>query len=173
MYGSLEAKSTHPIAKAFIEYMKNNNIDEFEVENFENITGYGITGTINNEKIILGNAKILSYFKIENKYEKEEKVLSENGNSIVYVVKDKEILAIIGVNDIIREDMKGIIRKLKENNKNIIMLTGDNENVAKNIAQELDIVNIISNVLPSDKADIIKKLKDEGKNIIMCGDRNK
>ena len=88
-------------------------------------------------------------------------------------MKDKEILAIIGVNDIIREDMKGIIRKLKENNKNIIMLTGDNENVAKNIAQELDIVNIISNVLPSDKADIIKKLKDEGKNIIMCGDRNK
>lgn len=167
---SLEAKSTHPIAKAFVDYAKDGKIELEDIENFENISGYGITGNIKNKKIILGNSKIVSYFGIENKYKEKEKELSQKGNSIIYVIEDTKIIAIIGVNDILRENARNIITKLKENNKEVIMLTGDNKEVAQNIAYEVGIEKVISNVLPSDKVENIKKLKEEGKRVMMCGD---
>ncbi len=167
---SLETKSMHPISKAFSDYMEKEKLKPLEVENFENISGYGITGNIGENKIILGNSKILSYFEIENTREKEEKELTQKGNSIVYVVENKTILAIIGVNDILRENSKEIIEKLKENNKEVIMLTGDNNEVAQNIATQVGIEKVISNVLPQDKTEVIRKLKQENKTVMMCGD---
>ena len=102
--GTLESKSTHPIGQAFKEYMKENNIKQIKLREFENLTGLGITGIINNEKIILGNYKILEHFNINNEYQKDEKILAESGSSIIYVVKGNKIIALIGVNDIIREN---------------------------------------------------------------------
>ncbi len=111
--GSLEAKSTHPIGKAFLDYLKENKINTLNVENFEDISGLGIIGNIDKDEIIVGNAKILSKYEIKNTHLKDEKNLAENGNSIVYVVKNKEIIALIGVNDVIREHTKDIISSLK------------------------------------------------------------
>ena len=168
--GSLEAKSTHPIAKAFEQYLKENKIQNLEVKEFENISGYGIKGFVADKEIILGNAKILTYFNIENKYQEDEKLLSKEGNSIIYVVQNKEVIAIIGVNDIVRENAKQVIEKLNKNNIQTIMLTGDNEETAKIIAEKIGITDVIANVVPSEKADIIKKLKSENKKVMMCGD---
>ena len=168
--GSLEAKSTHPIAKAFEQYLKENKIQNLEVKEFENISGYGINGFVADKEIILGNAKILTYFNIENKYQEDEKLLSKEGNSIIYVVQNKEVIAIIGVNDIVRENAKQVIEKLNKNNIQTIMLTGDNEETAKIIAEKIGITDVIANVVPSEKADIIKKLKSENKKVMMCGD---
>ena len=168
--GSLEAKSTHPIAKAFEQYLKENKIQNLEVKEFENISGYGIKGVVLDKEIILGNAKILTYFNIENKYQKDEEQLSKEGNSIIYVMQNKEVIAIIGVNDIVRENAKQVIEKLNKNNIQTIMLTGDNEETAKIIAEKIGITDVIANVVPSEKADIIKKLKSENKKVMMCGD---
>ncbi len=168
--GSLEAKSTHPIAKAFDQYLKENKIQNLEVKEFENISGYGIKGIVAEKEIILGNAKILTYFNIENKYQEDETLLSKEGNSIIYVVQNKEVIAIIGVNDIVRENAKQVIEKLNKNNIQTIMLTGDNEETAKIIAEKIGITDVIANVVPSEKADIIKKLKAENKKVMMCGD---
>ena len=168
--GSLEAKSTHPIAKAFEQYLKENKIQNLEVKEFENISGYGIKGFVADKEIILGNAKILTYFNIENKYQEDEKLLSKEGNSIIYVAQNKEVIAIIGVNDIVRENAKQVIEKLNKNNIQTIMLTGDNEETAKIIAEKIGITDVIANVVPSEKADIIKKLKSENKKVMMCGD---
>ena len=168
--GSLEAKSTHPIAKAFEQYLKENKIQNLEVKEFENISGYGIKGVVLDKEIILGNAKILTYFNIENKYQEDETLLSKEGNSIIYVVQNKEVIAIIGVNDIVRENAKQVIEKLNKNNIQTIMLTGDNEETAKIIAEKIGITDVIANVVPSEKADIIKKLKSENKKVMMCGD---
>lgn len=134
---SIEAKSNHPIAKAFLDYMKEKNLKVLEVRNFENINGFGIIGEIGEDKIILGNAKILKKYEIENTKEIEEKKLAQKGNSIVYMIKNNEICAIIGVNDILRKDIKDIIRKLQENKREVIMLTGDNREVAETIAKEV------------------------------------
>ena len=168
--GSIESKGTHPIGKAFTDYIKENNIEMIKVEEFENISGLGITGKIETSQFIIGNAKILQKYKIENPYIKDEEELASEGNSVIYVAKENKILALIGVNDIIREDTKQIIEKLNKNNIQTIMLTGDNKQTAEKIAKEIGITKIIANVLPSEKAKIIKELKEENKFVIMCGD---
>lgn len=168
--GSIESKATHPISKAFTTYLEEKNIQKLDVKEFEEISGYGVIGKIENSQIILGNSKMLSKFNIENIHEEDEKKLAENGNSIVYVVKDSNIIALIGVNDMIRDDVQKVIKQLNENNIETIMLTGDNKQTAEKIAQKIGIEKVISNVLPSQKVEEIKKLKQEGKYVMMCGD---
>ena len=130
MVGSIEEKSTHPIGKAFMDYMVENKIEKLNVENMQNIAGYGIIGTINNEKIILGNRKIIEKFSIENNHLKDEKDLALGGNSIVYIANENKILALIGVNDVVRENAKDVIKELKKYNvkKEEVILIGDSEN---------------------------------------------
>ena len=168
--GSIEEKSTHPIGKAFAEYMQENKIAKLEAKNIENIAGYGLTGEIDNKKIILGNRKIIEKFSIENKHLEDEKVLANNGNSIIYVANEKEILALIGVNDIVRKNAKDVIENFKKCNIKTIMLTGDNKETAEKIGKELGIDKVISNVLPSQKSETIKQLKEDGNKVMMCGD---
>ena len=168
--GSLEEKSTHPISKAFREYLETNKIKLLNVEKFEDISGYGITGIIDDNTILVGNSKLLDRNNIENNYKGQEGILAEKGNSIIYIVKNSEILGIIGVNDIIRENAKEIVSTLKHTDIDVIMLTGDNEKTAKSIADILEIKNVIANVTPSEKTKIIKDLKEEGKIVMMCGD---
>ena len=170
LVGSIESKSTHPIGKAFMDYLEENKIQKLEVKDFENVSGHGIIGTVNNQKMIIGNAKILSNYNIENHYEKDEKELAQKGNSIVYVVQEDKIIALIGVNDIVRDNAKEVIEELNKNKIDTIMLTGDNKETAEKIAHDIGITKIISNVLPAEKTKIIKELKAENKKVMMCGD---
>lgn len=168
--GSIESKTTHPIGKAFVDYLEENKITKVEVKEFGNVPGYGIIGKVNNQRMIIGNSKILKNYNIENKYEQEEKELAGKGNSIIYVVQDNKIIALIGVNDIVRNGAKNTIKDLLSMKIEPVMLTGDNEATAKKIAIELGIKKVIANVLPKEKSDIIKKLKKENKFVMMCGD---
>ena len=168
--GSIESKSTHPIGKAFVDYLKDNKIPILEVKEFGNVTGYGIIGRVNNKKVIIGNSKILESYKIENKYEQDERNLASRGNSIVYVVQDEKAVALIGVNDIVRKEAKDVIKKLSDMKIETIMLTGDNKETAEKIAKEIGITKVISDVLPTEKSNTIKKLKEENKFVMMCGD---
>lgn len=168
--GSIEAKSTHPIGKAFTDYLEENKIEKIQIEEFENIVGLGITGKIKDEKIILGNSKILSKYNVENNHIEDEEKLAKKGNSIIYAVKENEIIALIGVNDVVRENAKELINNLNKNKIETIMLTGDNEKTAEKIAKTIGITKVIANVMPSEKANMIKKLKQEGKYVMMCGD---
>ena len=170
LVSSLELKSSHPIAKAFEDYMKENNLSLIDVNDFENISGMGIVGKVDDKNIILGNSKILEKYNIENNHKDDELIFAEKGNSIIYVVIDNNIEAIIGVNDIIRDEVKDVIKELKNKNIDVIMLTGDNKETAEKIGREIGIENIIANVLPKEKLDKIKGLKEENKFVMMCGD---
>ena len=167
---SLEAKSSHPISKAFEGYMSENNVTQLEVSDFENIPGFGIKGKVENEEIMLGNSKLLDKYNIENNHAGDENVLSSNGNSIIYVIKNNEIIALIGACDIIRENVPNVIKELQDQGITTVMLTGDNKKTASKIAEELDINIVYSNVVPSEKAEVIKRLKEENKYVMMCGD---
>jgi Cu+-exporting ATPase len=123
LVGSIESKSTHPIGKAFTDYLEENKIEILDVHDFENIAGLGVFGKIENEEILLGNSKILDKYNISNKYLDDEKKLAEKGNSILYVAKNKEVIALIGVNDIVREEAKEVIQKLSKQKIDSIMLT--------------------------------------------------
>ncbi len=170
LVGSIESKSTHPIGKAFQNYLEENKIEKLETKEFKNITGLGIIGKIEDYELILGNSKILEEYKIKNDYKKEEEKLTENGNSIVYVANKEKILAIIGVKDTVRENAADVINELEKNNIETIMLTGDNKKTAEKIANEIGITKIIPNMLPAEKTNYIKNLKTEKKYVMMCGD---
>ena len=170
LVGSIESKSTHPIGKAFIDYLKDNKLEMLPVKEFGNVSGFGIIGRIEEQKFIIGNAKILDNYKINNVYEKDERELAEKGNSIVYVVQNEQIIALIGVNDIVRDSSKKVIAELNNKNINTIMLTGDNKETAEKIANDIGITKVIANVLPTEKTNVIKNLKQENKYVMMCGD---
>ncbi len=167
---SIELQSNHPIKNAFQTLLEEEKWEVLPVEQFKVIDGKGITGTIEKKQYLLGNQKLLSENGISNHYQEKEKELAQKGNSIIYVVEEKEILALIGVQDIIRKEAKQVIKELKKRKIQTIMLTGDQEQTAKTIAQECGIEEVIANVLPEEKADKVKRLKKEGKHILMCGD---
>lgn len=161
---SLESKSSHPIASAF----KNEKLKLKEVTNYKNIDGIGLEGKIEDNKYYIGNARLFEKLKIENNYSDDEKELTNDGNSILYVIENKKVIALVGVKDIIRDDAKKIINELNVS-REVIMLTGDNEVTANVIAKELNINNVISNVLPSEKVKEIKNLMEEN-TVMMIGD---
>ena len=109
--------------KVIRDYLEENKIEILDVHDFENIAGLGVFGKIENEEILLGNSKILDKYNISNKYLDDEKKLAEKGNSILYVAKNKEVIALIGVNDIVREEAKEVIQKLSKQKIDSIMLT--------------------------------------------------
>jgi len=130
----------------------------------------GLNAQIENNQILVGNAKILSKFNIQNNYIEAEKELSEKENSVVYIAKNSEIIAIIGIKDVIRENVKEVIQHLSNKKIETMMLTGDNKIVAEKIANEIGITKVIANVMPKDKVEVIKNLKSQNKIVMMCGD---
>ena len=170
LIGSIESKSTHPIGKAFTDYLKDNQLETLQVKEFGNVSGFGIIGRIEEQKFIIGNSKILESYNIKNIYTKDEKELAVKGNSIVYVVQNEQIIALIGVSDIVRDNAKQVINELNNKNIDTIMLTGDNKEIAEKIAKDIAINEVIANVLPNEKTNVIKKLKQENRYVMMCGD---
>ncbi|MDD6244905.1 MAG: heavy metal translocating P-type ATPase [bacterium] len=162
--GSLESKSTHPIAKAF---QKKNTL---EVSKFNNIAGLGISGNINNKRYYLGNAKLVDQLMIEDIHINDYNSLVQEGSSIIYVMEEKKIIALIGVKDTLRHNAKDVIKKLKKQGKKVGMLTGDNLQIAKIISKDLALDGVKASLLPKEKTEIIKKMLASGKKIMMVGD---
>ena len=167
---SAEAKSSHPISKAFAEYAKDNTLTLSEPEQFENIDGMGIRTVIDGKSYYFGNAKLLAKYGIENDRLDDANALADEGNTLVYVADEVQILSIIGINDIIRDNVDRLIRTLHSFHVEPIMLTGDNEQTAKKIAAQAGIEHVISGVLPAEKGNVIKELKAEGDKVMMIGD---
>lgn len=167
---SVEKLSSHPISKAFINYTNGKKIKLEEVNNFQNIPGIGLKAEIGKMQIYVGNAKLLKKLNIKNNYQDDEKVLVNDGNSIVYIIINGKISGLFGVRDIVRDDAKKVIKKLNKLGKKVVMLTGDNEVTAKLVAKDLEITEILADVLPKDKAKVIKELKNSGQKVMMVGD---
>ena len=161
---SLEANSTHPIATAF---SKNNLL---KVDDFENIVGMGIYGKIKGKDYYVGNLKLLQKLKIKDTHSLDYEFLTDQGCSILYVISNQKVIALIGVKDIIRNNIKDLIQSLKNLKINVIMLTGDNKRIAQLIAYELGIDEILADVLPQQKASFIKSLIEDNKKVLMIGD---
>ena len=168
--GSIENKSSHPIATAFTSYIKENNLKFDEVNDFKNMNGIGVYAKINKKEYYIGNSKIFKKFKIENMYSNYEDDLVKDENSVVYVIENNKVIAIIGVKDIIRDNAKKVVTSLQKLGIDVIMLSGDNEKTAKLIAKSVGIKNVKANMLPKEKTDIIKKLELENKKVMMVGD---
>ena len=160
----LEKQSTHPISTAFNEISTNYLVDEYQ-----NISGIGIYGEVEDKEIYIGNNKILDKLKIKNEHKKDEEILVNDLNSVIYVIIDKKVVSLIGVKDIIRDDVKNVIMRLKKLDKSVIMLSGDNEKVATLVGNSLGINKVIANVVPKEKEKVIKDYM-KGSRVMMVGD---
>ncbi len=161
---ALEKQSTHPISNAFKDIKTNYLLDDFK-----NIPGIGLFGVIDDKEIYIGNNKIIDKLKIENKHIKDEKTLLNDSNSIIYVIINKEIVSLIGVKDILRNESKSVIKDLKKLNRNVIMLSGDSKIVASNIGTSIGIEKIIADVVPTEKEEAVKEEMKNHK-VMMVGD---
>ena len=161
---NIENLSNHPIAQAFKVKKKLN------VTNYQVIPGKGIKGSINRKTYYLGNASILKDLDITDKYNENYQKLTSAGCSIIYIVQNKKVIGLIGLRDTIRKNIQHVIKKFQDSGIEVIMLTGDNKDVAGIIASEIGITNIYADVLPQDKANTIDNLIKEGRNVAMVGD---
>ena len=169
LIASIENKSEHPIARAIINEAKNRKIELEEILEFKAIPGYGVSATINEKKYLIGNKKLMLENNITMLQEQNELELVSDGNSILFIAENQNLIALIGVKDVLKKESKDIVKKLQERNIEVVMLTGDNEKTANAIAEQIGVNKVIANVLPKQKAEEIKKLKEKGL-VMMCGD---
>lgn len=167
---SLENKSEHPIARAIVNKAQEDNISLIDVKDFKAIPGFGIEGKTSDEKhYLIGNKKLMLENNVELTNSEDEQKLISDGNSILFVSLNKKLVALLGVSDVIKENVPQVITELKSKNIDIVMLTGDNEKTANIIANQIGITNVVANVTPKEKAETINKLKEKGL-VMMCGD---
>lgn len=164
----VEKKSEHPIAKAIVEEAEKRNIDFDEVKEFKAISGQGVFAVVENYDVLIGNKRLMDANNIPaNESDFEE--LVNDGNSILYVSLNNKIVALIGIKDVVKENVSEVISSLKKKNINVVMLTGDNEVTAKKIAEIAGIETVVANAMPSQKAEYVEKFKKDGL-VMMCGD---
>lgn len=161
---SLENKSTHPIAKAF------KGKSDLAVTKFNNIAGLGVSGTINDKKYYLGNDKLVDQLMIYDIHSLDFNRLVREGNSVIYVVEERKVIALIGVKDTLRSNAKEVIKKLKKSNKKVLMLTGDSKETANIISKDLALDEVKASLLPKEKTTVIKELLKENRKVMMVGD---
>lgn len=167
---SLENKSEHPIARAIVNKAQEDNIRLIDVKDSKAIPGFGIEGKTADEKhYLIGNKKLMLENNVELTNSEDEQKLISDGNSILFVSLNKKLVALLGVSDVIKENVPQVITELKSKNIDVVMLTGDNEKTANVIANQIGITNVVANVTPKEKAETINKLKEKGL-VMMCGD---
>lgn len=158
-----ESMSNHPIAKSIISKV-NKKISQEEIEEYKEIAGMGIKAKYHGDEIIVGNAKLLE--KEEIKYYPCNEI-----GAIVYVAKNKKYLGAIVISDTVKPDSKEAIEGFKKNGINkICMLTGDNKEIAENIAKQVGIEEVHYNLLPGEKVKELQKIKNEQNVVIAIGD---
>lgn len=161
--GIAESMSNHPVAKS-ITNKANKEIDLKEISEYNEIAGMGVKVKYKQDEILVGNSKLLESENI--KYYPYNEV-----GTIVYVVKNKKYLGAIVISDVIKEDSRDAIINLKKNGiENVYMLTGDNKETAENVAKEVSIENVYSNLLPNEKQEKIKEIKEKNGVTIAVGD---
>lgn len=169
---SIDNNSEHPLAEAIVNGAKDKGLRIKEVSNFESITGHGVKGNINKDRVALGNIKLVEQLGVViNDTEKVEvETLQSQGQTVMYLVVNGNLIGAIGVSDQIKETSPEAIHQLQNTGLKVIMLTGDNEITAKAVADELKLDDYQANCLPEDKFNYVKELQSQGLKVAMAGD---
>lgn len=167
---SLEQHSEHPLAKAIYHYGKD-QVEIMPVDNFESLTGQGVTGIINGQSYFVGSKRGL---KERNISFPEDRVLAleEEGKTVMFLTDSTKMLAMISVTDQVKASSKAAIAALHQSGIKVKMLTGDNPQTAQYIGEQvgLQASDIVAEVLPEDKAQVVKELQSNGQSVGMVGD---
>lgn len=169
---SLDALSEHPIAKAVVAKAKKHGLPLREPKKFEALKGKGVRAKVEEKEIIIGGPALLESIGINIPYELSKKVdgAGKKGQTVVFTVRDKTLLGAIALADVIREESRDAILKLKEIGVRTAMITGDSEDVAKWVSEELGIDEYFARVLPHQKSEKVKELQTRNIKVAMVGD---
>jgi Cu+-exporting ATPase len=171
---SAEAHSEHPLGAAIVERARQQNIELAKVEHFDSLTGRGITATIENQKVLLGNPALMKEQSINDTDWKDDIArLQNDGKTVIVLAVDNEIQGLIAVADSVKKSSASAIRQLHQMGLRVMMLTGDNKKTAAAIARQVGLdpqTEVIAEVLPGDKSAKVKEEQQRGELIGMVGD---
>lgn len=161
---AIESHSTHPVAKAIMDFA-GANATILKVSNVEEIHGHGLKGVVDGKQVLAGNLKLLTKFSIATPEQLEKEV-----DTIVALAVDGKFAGYITIADEIKEDAKTAVAAMHAANLRTVMLSGDKQSVVDKVAKEIGIDEAFGNLLPEDKVAKVKQLKDEGRRIAFAGD---
>ncbi|KGX87023.1 heavy metal translocating P-type ATPase [Pontibacillus litoralis] len=166
---SLERNSEHPLARGIVKEAEEQSLALERIDAFDSMTGKGLRGTVAGEEVLVvspGYVQQQNYTFDQDTFNN----LSEQGKTVVFVIVKQQLIGMIALADIVREDAKEAIASLKEQGIHSIMLTGDNKQVANWVAEKLGIDEVYAEVLPNEKADQVKAIQNKGWKVAMTGD---
>jgi Cu+-exporting ATPase len=167
----LEQRSEHPLAAAIVEGAKGRGVSVATIDDFQSVTGKGVTGTIEGAKVAVGNAAMLRSLDIDPaSHEARAEALRAEGQTVMFVARGAQVVGILGVADPVKATTAEAIEALHREGLRIVMLTGDSATTAKAVAARLKIDEVIAGVLPEQKAAKIEALQKEGRLVAMAGD---
>ena len=167
---SLEKRSEHPLAKAILKYVGEQQLTVEDVSEFEALPGNGLTAVRNGVKLAGGNyAFIRTQTEVSEDLLKQSEVLAEQGKTPMFFAENGRLAGIIAVADTMKEDSRQAVSELRNMGIRVVMLTGDNERTARAIGAQAGVDDVIAGVLPDGKESVIRKLQQYGK-VAMVGD---
>lgn len=160
---SIEKKSEHPLAKAIVNYGIENNIKAYETENFTALAGNGLSATIDGKEVYAGKYDFIKEkAQPDKKIEKSATELAQQGKTPLFFSENGEILGIIAVADVVKDDSVEAISDLKKMGIEVVMLTGDNQQTAETIGKAVGVDRVVAQVMPDGKANVVNELKKKG-----------
>jgi len=168
---SLEKPSEHPLAKAVLDEAEFRNVEPQPVSDFKVFPGMGIQATLNDRVYLAGNALLMQNNNINlGMFEEEELILSNDGNTVLLIANQKEVIGLIAVTDVLKSDSVSAVTKMHQLKLDVVMLTGDQLRVAEHLQHKTGINQVIAGVLPQGKEEEIRKLQSQGRTVAMVGD---
>ncbi|GBE09304.1 silver exporting P-type ATPase [bacterium BMS3Abin11] len=168
---SLERASEHPLAEAIVRGAEERDSVLTKTDDFQSVTGKGVTGTVDGHSVALGNIKLLTDLGIDvGDLPQQADTLRTDGQTVMLLAIDNRAAGLIGVADPIKDSTPEAIADLHKEGLKLVMLTGDSRKTAEAVAAKLDIDQVQAEVLPDQKADVVKKLQSEGRIVAMAGD---
>ena len=167
---SIEKKSEHPLALAFVKYFEEKGVKRYRVEEFEQVEGKGIRAIIKNQEYLLGNEILMKDNNVDlNIYREKINQYSNEGSTVILLSKNKKLISLAAISDDLRDESMSLISRLKNKGIKTVMLTGDNKKVATYLGNKLGIDDIYSDLLPEDKFRLLKEYQKNHK-VVMVGD---
>jgi Cu+-exporting ATPase len=168
---SLERASEHPLAAAIVRGAQDRSVSLSQTDDFQSVTGHGVTGSVQGQTVALGNIRLLEKLGIDpGDLPQQAEAGRAEGQTVMFVAVDGRAAGIVGVADPIKESTPEAIRDLHAEGVEVVMLTGDSRTTATAVARKLNIDRVEAEVLPERKAEIVKKLQAEGRIVAMAGD---